>query len=101
MLEIKGRTGNLRLSDVRELHNWVSDALAEEELESKGILIVNLQCDEDPQRRKDFIPPNCAKAAARFDIAILTTTQLFQALVAHQESTLDRKKFWDALFAAQ
>jgi hypothetical protein len=101
MLEVKGRTGSLRLSDVRELDQWVRDAVADEGWESKGILVVNLQCQQDPRDRREFIPTNCASAAARFDISIVTTTQLFQAMVADQQGDLDRKQFWDSVFAAK
>lgn len=41
MLEVKGRRGALRLADVRELDQWVRDALINESLASKGLLIVN------------------------------------------------------------
>ncbi|MDX6529994.1 MAG: hypothetical protein QOH41_2284 [Blastocatellia bacterium] len=100
MLEVKGRTGNLRLSDVREVDQWARDAVADEEWESKAILVVNLQCQQNPAARKDLIPTNCASAASRFGISILTTSQLFQAIVADQEGNLDRKEFWDSVFAA-
>jgi hypothetical protein len=101
MLEIKGRSGNLRLSDVRELDNWVRDAIAHETWNSKGLLIVNLQCDEDPRKRRNFVPANCAEAAKTFDISILTTTQVFHALVSDQKGELDRKVFWERVFAAR
>jgi hypothetical protein len=101
MLEVKGRSGSLRLSDVRELDQWVRDGLVDEGWNSKGILIANLQCDEDPRTRKEFIPPNCASAAERVNISILTTAQLFQALVLDQKGELDRKVFWDRVFSAK
>ncbi len=77
MLEIKGRTGNLRLSDVRELDQWVRDALAYED------------------------PPNCDKFAKRVDISIVTTSQLFQALISDQQGMLDRKELWNDIFAGK
>jgi hypothetical protein len=101
MLEVKGRSGNLRLSDVRELDNWVRDALVVEGWESKGVLIVNLQCDEDPRARREFISTNCAEGAIRSEISILTTGQLFQALVADRQGRLNRKHFWDEVFLAK
>ncbi len=100
MLEVKGRSGSLRLSDVRELDNWVREAIANEKWQGKGLLIVNLQCDEDPRKRKDCIPPNCVEAARTFDIAIITTAQLFHALVLNQKGALDREAFWNRLFSA-
>jgi len=101
MLEIKGRSGNLRLSDVRELDNWVRDAIAKEDWRSKGLLIANLQCGKDPRQRKNLFPSNCTDTAVTFNISIMTTTQLFQALVADQKGELDRKVFWDQVFASK
>ena len=89
----------LRLSDVRELDNWVRDAVANESWHSKGILIANLQCDTEPKKRKDIVPSNCLEAARNFGICIVTTTQLFQALVEQQKGKLDSRRFWDAVFA--
>jgi len=97
MLEIKGRSGTLRLSDVRELDNWVRDAMAIEGWESKGLLIANLQSEKSPIERKDFIPRNCSENAARFGISILTTFDLFNALVSLERNELDQKWFWDVL----
>lgn len=100
MLEIKGRSGTLRLSDIRELDNWVRDVIANEKWHSKGLLIVNLQCEEDPRNRKNTVPANCLDAAKTFDIAIVTTGQLFQGLSSNQKHTLDQKAFWDRIFSA-
>ena len=101
MLEIKGRTGNLRLSDIRELDNWVRNAIANESWHSKGIMIANLQCNKAPDKRKNTIPRNSLEAAENFDIIILTTTQLFHALVMDQNGTLDRNFFWDQVFSSK
>lgn len=51
ILEIKGRAGALCVSDVRELHDWVSDAIANEGWQGKGLLIANLRCNEPPGQR--------------------------------------------------
>ena len=100
MLEVKGRSGDLRLSDVRELDNWVRDAMANEGWHSKGILVANLQCDTEPSRRKDLFPKNCLEAARVFGVSILTTSQLFCALVDDQKKELDRKRFWETVFTS-
>jgi len=97
MLEIKGRSGTLRLSDVRELDNWVRDAVAIERWESKGLLVANLQSEKPPNERNDFIPKNCSENAARFGMSILTTSDIFNALVSLELHDLDQKGFWDVL----
>jgi hypothetical protein len=47
--------------------------------------------------RKDFIPTNCCEAAKNFGISLVSSTQLFRALVDLQEGKFDRQEFWDAL----
>ena len=100
-LEIKGRSGTLRLSDVRQAHQWVADSIAYEERESKCILIANLHRDKSPADRGEVFPSNCVKAARNFDICLLTTTQLFNAVGLHQSQQLDLRQFWDSLFEAR
>ena len=98
MIEIKGRSGTLRLSDVREANQWVQDALIEEEYESKGLLIANLKLTEPPSERKQVFPSNCVGRAERVGICLLTTTQIFAALQSYQNGNLNLKEFWDTLY---
>jgi nucleotide-binding universal stress UspA family protein len=97
MLEIKGRKGALRVSDVRELDHWVRDALVE--WPSKGILIACLGKEDRPGQRANLFPPNCVTLAERTGIALLTTTQLYEALRRHQLSELDVEAFFEQLFS--
>lgn len=99
-MEIKGRSGQLRVGDVRQTHQWVADRIAYEDSKSKGILIANLNKDLPPSERGDVFPQNCVSAAENFDICLLTTTQLFNALSMQQNSTLELTDFWDAIFHA-
>jgi hypothetical protein len=98
MLEIKGRTGTLRLADVRQLDQWVRDAIANENWASKGILIANMHCDETPGQRDDPFPTNCIQTAKHFQLCLLTTTQIFHALRLHQRGELDVQAFWNTIF---
>ena len=100
-LEIKGRAGTLRVSDIRQAHQWVADSLAYEERESKGILIANLNRDKPPANRGKVFPVNCIKLARSFDISLVTTTQMFHALTLHQQGQLDTSHFWDSVFEAK
>lgn len=99
-LEIKGRTGTLRLSDVRQINQWVADSIAYEGRKSKGILIANLNRERPPALRGEVFPQNCVKLAQNFDISLVTTTQLFHALTLHQQGRLNVSQFWDSLFEA-
>lgn len=99
MLEIKGRTKSLKLEDVRQLDQWVRDALlSEENWEGKGILIANTYCGQPPELRGEPFPPNCIEKAKIAHQCLLTTTQLFRALCSHQLGELDVVAFWDTVF---
>ena len=98
MLEIKGRTKSLALADVRQLDQWVRDALIQDNLESKGILIANMYCGQPPELRDDPFPSNCIDSAKRANICLMTTTQLFRALCSHQREELDVAEFWNTVF---
>lgn len=99
-LEIKGRTGSLRLNDVRQLDQWVRDAFLIENWDSKGILIATLYCGVPPEQRGQFelFPTNCISAAQRSKQCLMTTTQLFYALRSHQRGELDLEAFWNNVF---
>lgn len=100
IFEIKGRSGPVKLSDIRQLQNWTSDAIADEGWEGKGILVVNAFADEPVENRGDPFPANSLKAAQRFDQSLLTSVQLFAALVSQQMGQFDPRPFWDAVFNA-
>lgn len=97
-IEIKGRSTSLRLKDVRQLHQWVSDRLLYEDKNTKGVLIANLFNHISPSKRKNLFPDNCIKAAQNFNLCLLSTTQLFKALILKQENKFNEKKFWDSIF---
>jgi len=99
MLEIKGRTKSISLADVRQLDQWVRDALlGEENWESKGIFIANTYCDRPPEQRGDPFPSNCIEKAKIANQCLITTTQLFLALCSHQKGELDIAAFWNTVF---
>lgn len=100
MLEIKGRAGQLRLGDVRQLDGWMRTAMADEAWDGKGILIANLRLNEPPGDRSDVVAPNALAFAQRVGISILTTSQLYEAIRLDQEGALDREAFWSAIFDA-
>jgi hypothetical protein len=98
MLEIKGKTKALGIRDVRQLDQWVRDAMAEEEWEGKGLLIANTYCGDPLEQRKEPFPQRSSRLAKRFGQCLMTTTQLFRALCSHQRDELDVEAFWDAIF---
>src|SRR5262249_36368166 len=100
IFEIKGRKGTLRLDDVRQLGGWVQTAIIDEDWNGKGVLIANLKLDPPPPERGDLFGSNAEAAARRVGLAILTTTQLYEALRLDQLGQLDRREFWDEVFNA-
>lgn len=97
ILEVKGSTGSLRLRDVRQLDQWVRDAVAEDERDYKGVLVANTHRGTDPAMRGEPFPSKCIKAASRFDLCLMTTTQLFRAIYQLQEGAFDSDAFWGEL----
>lgn len=101
ILEIKGRTGTLKLSDVRQLEQWRTDAELEDQYSAKPILIGNLNSDSPLSDRGKVFPSNCVRTATRYGHCLVRTEQLFQAVVAHQRGNFQSEEFWDALFQSE
>ncbi|MGD2165641.1 MAG: hypothetical protein PVH50_08930 [Anaerolineae bacterium] len=97
-LEIKGRTGALKLDDVRQLRQWVDDAEAYRDWRSKGLLVANLWCSDPPNQRERLVPRRQARTAKGWNQCVLTTAQLFRALGDHQRGELDFTGFWNSVF---
>ena len=68
--------------------------MVEEEWESKGILVVNAYCDDDLDDRDLAFPDSVAAAASRARLALMTTTDLYDAVVALQKGTFEQERFW-------
>lgn len=99
ILEIKGRNKSLKLDDVRQLDQWVRDALfADSSENNKGILIANMYCGQAIEQRHKPFPPNCIEMANIAGHCLITTTQIFSAICYHQQGKLDRNNFWDMIF---
>lgn len=100
IVEIKGRTGSLKLGDIRQLDQWMRDAVLIENWDSKGILIANLYCGVPPEQRgkSELFPTNCILAAQRSKQCLMTTTQLFYALCSYQRGELNLEAFWNKIF---
>lgn len=99
MLLVKTRAGELLLSDLRQLDQYVRDLMLNQNWRGKGILIANTQYSQPPNQRNEPFPPNCIRAAQQlFGYCLMTTTQLFQAIATHQRTELDSREFWNAIF---
>lgn len=98
--EIKGRRGAVRLSDVRQLQQWVDDALANEGTQVEGILWGNGHIDLPPSERPECFAPNGVDFARVKGLRLVSTFTVFEALRRVQAGDLDPADFWDAVFSA-
>ncbi len=99
ILEIKGRTKSLALTDVRQLHQWVQDALFKDNSEDrKGILIANMYCGVSLEQRKESFPANCIDMANKTKHCLLTTRQIYYAICLKQQGKFLVTDFWDSIF---
>lgn len=101
VLEIKGKSGVIGVRDMRQLRHWVTQAETDDPgTDFKGLFVANAHRDAPVDERSESYDINAAKLASRWGLALITTTQLFQALRNDQKGELDREAFWDAVFDA-
>lgn len=100
LIEIKGVRGPIKLDHVRQLRQWTDDALANEGLDAKGLLVANAFAATPPPERGQAVSGDTLRLAERWQQCLLTTPQLFAALVADQDRRLDRDAFWRTVFEA-
>lgn len=101
VLEIKGRTKAIGLSDVRQCEQWKQDAIEETKQKFKGLLIGNAHCGAPLEKRDDWFAPNAVDLAERYGIGLIKTSSLFRAIQEVQEANFDQDAFWDAIFSAK
>jgi hypothetical protein len=99
LLEIKGTRGPIKLEHVRQLRQWTDDALAREALDAKGLLVANAFSAIPPPERGPAVSGDTLRLAERWHQCLLTTPQLFGALVEQQAGRLDRDWFWATIFS--
>ncbi len=98
VLEIKGRIGKIGLGDVRQLDQWVTDAIYpddDQEPESwEGLLIANSECDTDPQKRGEPLASNAGDLLRKRGLHIVSTVDLVDALTQSQRDEFDAEAWW-------
>ena len=82
VVEIKGRSGVIKLSDVRQLTEWSRFS------KLSGLIIANAHCGVSPADRGDALAPNAATLADEHDFKLLSTVTLFQ-MVSDMQSGKD------------
>jgi hypothetical protein len=98
VLETKGRTGPIKQDDVRQVVQWASDAKLKDGVAYKPLIVGNPHCDKPLDERGDVLAPNAATYASNGGVAVLKTTQLFEALRQKQVGVFDEARFWKTVF---
>lgn len=101
MIEIKGLTREVKRAHVRQLQDWVTAAQTDEDLDCRGLLVANVYRTQAPGERAAPITGEVVKAVRRVSHAVITTTQLFQALADLEAGTLTSEIFWKAIADAE
>jgi hypothetical protein len=98
ILEIKGRNGPIKQDDVRQVVQWASDAKLRDGVEYKPLIVGNPHCDKPLEERGEVLAPNAARYASNGGVAVVTTSQVFEALRQKQAGAFDEAHFWKTVF---
>jgi hypothetical protein len=100
IIEIKGREGGIKQSDIRQAVQWASDAKLRDGVPYKPLIVANPYCETKLEERKEPLTGNAKSYAENGEVGLLTTVQLYEALRQYQLEELDIDAFWDAIFNA-
>jgi hypothetical protein len=101
VLEIKGRSEQIKLADVRQIVHRTEEAERRDGIEYKPLIVGNAYRETRPEDRAQPLAPNASTYAEHRDVAVLTTVQIFEALQKQQSGEFDDEAFWAAVFAAK
>ena len=99
VLEVKGtRKKEFARKDLRQLSDWMDQAMAEKLAEVKGIFIGNASRESKPGDRGEMFDTNITTFAKLKKMALLRSVDLYCLVVLALVQRLDRGKFWKELF---
>lgn len=101
IVTVRGSLGMTGVEAVRDADRYVRDAIAMEQWEGRGLLIVNAYADLPLAERRAAFTDDAVELAERFDVALLRSEQLFAAVRDAQRGTFDQDRFWEAVMAAE
>jgi len=101
VIEIKGRDGAVKQADIRQVVQWASDARLRDGVPYKPLIIANPYCNTKLEDRGEPLTGNARSYAENGDVALLTTSQLYEAIRMHQLGELDVDAFWSEIFQAK
>lgn len=101
VIEIKGREGAVKQADIRQVVQWASDAKLRDGVAYKPLIVANPYCNTKLEDRGEPLTGNAKSYAENGEVALLTTSQLFEAVRRYQLGELDVDAFWSEVFQAK
>ncbi len=92
--EIKGRKTQLKRVDIRQLDDWLKQAMLNENWKGCACIIGNYLCEIQPSNRQEIVSDNERTALERFGFTLIETTALFECVKNMESSTYDAKNYW-------
>jgi hypothetical protein len=99
-MEVKGtHNPKFGVGALRQLANWMDEAIAQEGNNVKGIFVGNAARTQSPATREAHLfEENNEKFAVLRDIAILRTMDVYCLVLLKITDQLDQSSFWQELF---
>lgn len=101
IVTVRGMNTMAGVEAVRDADRSVRDAIAMEQWEGRGLLVVNAHAHQTPAERRTAFTDEAVEIAERFDVGLVTTEQLFTAVRDAQRGTFDQERFWESVMTAE
>ncbi len=101
IVTVRGMNTMVGVEAVRDADRSVRDAIAMEQWEGRGLLVVNAHAHQPPAQRRTSFTDEAVEIAERFDVGLVTTEQLFTAVRDAQRGTFDQERFWESVMTAE
>lgn len=98
LVEFKGLVKGCKLDDIRQLMDWLNRA-ADKGLSAKGIAVINGFRKQPPDQRDKVFENQVVTRAQQLEICLITTYDLYMAIVLQQRGEFDVEEFWAKVFA--
>jgi hypothetical protein len=99
VVEVKGTRGDqFGRRDLRQLNEWIDEAVSAELVEVKGAFIGNSSRDKHPEERGAMFEGNNLDYAKLKQIVSLRSTDLYCLVLLQLIGALDVKQFWKEFF---
>jgi hypothetical protein len=84
---------------LQQLASWQARGIAERGTRAKQVFVGNYDVLTDPDQRENPFHANFQRTASLQEVCVITSQQLYDALVLLADNTLDREKFWKGIDA--